>query len=268
MADLLSIGQFAALCRLSQKALRLYDERGLLRPAHVDPDSGYRRYSLAQALEAERIRLLRSLEVPLDELGEILRAGPEVARALLDRHRARLAARVAEYDRMIAALATLTGATLSSYAVRERRLAPLQVLSVGWRGSLGELGPAAGDAFNELVAHLRRCGAAVMAPPMALYRLDEGLREDALEVEWCLPVDRPLSGAGRVSGRLLPGGPAAITLHPGPFDTVGPAHAALEAWLLERGRRRAGPAREVYLVGPRETGDPREFRTEVQAPLA
>lgn len=264
VSDLLSIGQFSALCRLSQKALRLYDERGLLRPAHVDPDSGYRRYSLSQAVEAERIRLLRSLEVPLDEIGELLSAGKESARTLMQRHRARLAARLSEYDRMIAALDGLSETTLTSYAIRERQLAPQQVLSASWRGPLGELGPAAGATFGELVQHLKRCGASVSGPPLAIYDLEDGFLEESIAVEWCLPVDRPLSGAGRTSGRELPGGPAACALNPGPFDSVGPAYAALFAWADERGRRRVGPAREVYLVGPRQTDDPRQFRTEVQ----
>jgi DNA-binding transcriptional MerR regulator len=265
--DLLSIGQFAALCRLSQKALRLYDERGLLRPAHVDPDTGYRRYGLSQAVEAERIRLLRALEVPLDEIGELLRAGGESARALLLRHRSRLAARAAEYDRMLAALDGLSAATLGSYAILERQLLPLQVLSVRWTGPYVALGPAASAAFAELVQHLRRSGASLAGPPLAIFDLEAGFREEAIAVEWSLPVDRPLSGVGRVSGRELAGGPAACTLNAGPFDTVGPAYAALHAWLSEQGRERDGPVREAYLVGPRQTDDPREFRTEVQLPV-
>jgi DNA-binding transcriptional MerR regulator len=43
--DLMSIGEFARLSRLSAKALRLYDELGLLPPAQVDPGSGYRWYA-------------------------------------------------------------------------------------------------------------------------------------------------------------------------------------------------------------------------------
>ena len=267
MKDLLSIGQFAALCRLSQKALRLYDERGLLRPAHVDPDSGYRHYSLSQVVEAERIRLLRALEVPLDEIGEILRAGGEAARALIRRHRSRLAARLADYDRMIATLDGLSDETLSSYAVRERELAPQQILAVGWCGPLAEISQAAGAAYGEIVGHLRRCGASPSGPALALLDVENGFREEAVSIEWCLPVDRPLSGAGRVSGRELPGGPAACTLNPGPFDSVGPAYAALWGWLEQHRRERTGPAREVYLVGPQQTPDPREFRTEVQITL-
>ena len=46
--ELMSIGEFARLSRLSAKALRLYDELGLLPPARVDPDSGYRWYAAGQ----------------------------------------------------------------------------------------------------------------------------------------------------------------------------------------------------------------------------
>jgi DNA-binding transcriptional MerR regulator len=48
MENLMSIGEFASASRLSQKALRLYGENGLLPPAWVDPASGYRYYGVHQ----------------------------------------------------------------------------------------------------------------------------------------------------------------------------------------------------------------------------
>ena len=75
MDDLLPIGRFSKATRLSVKALRHYDELGLLRPAFVDPSSGYRYYRPAQANQAEAIRILRSLEMPLEEIAELLAAG-------------------------------------------------------------------------------------------------------------------------------------------------------------------------------------------------
>jgi hypothetical protein len=64
--ELLSIGQFAQLAGLTAKALRHYDELGLLRPTHVDDFTGYRWYSLEQARDAVAIRRLRAFELPLD----------------------------------------------------------------------------------------------------------------------------------------------------------------------------------------------------------
>jgi protein phosphatase len=63
--DLLTIGAFARACRLSPKALRLYDELGLLPPARVDPASGYRFYRPAQLERARLVAWLRRLGMPL-----------------------------------------------------------------------------------------------------------------------------------------------------------------------------------------------------------
>ena len=88
MDDLLPIGRFSKATRLSVKALRHYDELGLLRPAFVDPSSGYRYYRPAQANQAEAIRILRSLEMPLEEIAALLaEAGGEPVAKRLAAHR-------------------------------------------------------------------------------------------------------------------------------------------------------------------------------------
>lgn len=81
------------MTRLSIRMLRHYDDLGLLRAAQVDPDSGYRYYSLAQVADAERIRLLRSLEVPLEDIRALLsEPDAEVVRRQLEQHKTRLEA--------------------------------------------------------------------------------------------------------------------------------------------------------------------------------
>jgi DNA-binding transcriptional MerR regulator len=69
---LLSIGEFARLSRLSAKALRRYDELGLLRPQRVDPDSGYRWYGPGQLEPARLIAVLRRIGVPLAQVKPLL----------------------------------------------------------------------------------------------------------------------------------------------------------------------------------------------------
>jgi DNA-binding transcriptional MerR regulator len=61
----LSIGDFAEASWLLRKALQLYDERNILRPAYVDPESGYRYYQPDQLTTARLIRALRQIEMPL-----------------------------------------------------------------------------------------------------------------------------------------------------------------------------------------------------------
>ncbi len=75
----LSIGEFSVRSRLSPKALRLYQELGLLEPAAVDPDTGYRSYQPAQLERAHLIALLRRIALPLAEIKAILALEPAAA---------------------------------------------------------------------------------------------------------------------------------------------------------------------------------------------
>jgi PPM family protein phosphatase len=76
---LLTIGAFARASRLSPKALRLYDDLGLLRPAEVDPASGYRFYDPAQLDRARLVAWLRSLGMPLARIRMVCDAQPAAA---------------------------------------------------------------------------------------------------------------------------------------------------------------------------------------------
>jgi DNA-binding transcriptional MerR regulator len=100
MDELLSIGRFGRLSGLSIAALRHYDELGLLRPATVDPQTGYRRYAAGQLEAARLIRDLRDLDLPLAEIRRLMSGGGSVERAaVLERHRLRLEARLARAGR-------------------------------------------------------------------------------------------------------------------------------------------------------------------------
>jgi DNA-binding transcriptional MerR regulator len=100
--ELLPIGRFARLAGLSVGALRHYDELDLLRPAEVDRFSAYRRYRRDQLDTARAIARLRNLELPLDEIREVLAADDPAERACrLARHRARIEARTYRLQRVL-----------------------------------------------------------------------------------------------------------------------------------------------------------------------
>jgi DNA-binding transcriptional MerR regulator len=84
--DLLSIGEFARRSRLSPKALRLYDELGLLPPACVDEDSGYRYYTESQLDRAQLIAALRQLQISLADINVILSLEPDAAAQRITTH--------------------------------------------------------------------------------------------------------------------------------------------------------------------------------------
>jgi DNA-binding transcriptional MerR regulator len=93
----MQIGRFARLTGLTVKALRHYDELGLLRPAAVDPETGYRTYEAEQVERAEQIRTLRRLELPLDEIAALLSTDdPAAQKRVLVAHQRRTALRETE----------------------------------------------------------------------------------------------------------------------------------------------------------------------------
>jgi len=81
-----SIGEFARRSRLSVKALRLYDDMGVLVPARVDRASGYRYYDKAQLAQARLVAMLRQLDLPLAAIKELLACDPVDAAERLASH--------------------------------------------------------------------------------------------------------------------------------------------------------------------------------------
>ena len=101
MSPLMTVGEFALATGLSAKALRFYDERGLLAPADVDVDSGYRRYAPAQIRTAAQIRVLRAAGLTVDDVRSVL-ADPASLPARLETHAAELRRRRDLEDRALA----------------------------------------------------------------------------------------------------------------------------------------------------------------------
>jgi DNA-binding transcriptional MerR regulator len=97
MEELLSIGRFARLTGVSIGALRHYDEIDLLRPAHVDADTGYRSYSSSQLPQARAIQRLRALDLSLEDIRDVLNDdGVET----LEEHAKRVEARIWRLQRI------------------------------------------------------------------------------------------------------------------------------------------------------------------------
>jgi DNA-binding transcriptional MerR regulator len=106
--QLMSIGRFSRLTGLGVKALRHYDEIGLLPPAAVDEETGYRFYAPEQVGAAEEIRRLRRLELPLDEIARLLETrDPGAVREVLAAHQRRTALRSAELRAVLQKLQAL-----------------------------------------------------------------------------------------------------------------------------------------------------------------
>jgi DNA-binding transcriptional MerR regulator len=158
--DLLPIGVFASRCRLSVKALRHYDELGLLQPAHVDAGSGYRYYGRDQAPVAIAIALLRSLDVPLTTIRDLLDSrDPAAISAVLARERERRAREISRAESALRSIERLMKAgAIFPYDVTLREEPGLTALVVEGRTTAELHVPFGKELVRRLLERLERLG--------------------------------------------------------------------------------------------------------------
>lgn len=267
-----TIGEFAALGRVSVRMLRHYDAIGLLEPAHVDPGSGYRRYSNDQLPSLLLIAELRELGVGLERIAEVLGSDARDA-ALRDALAARrteieasLAVDTARLARIDRRLRRIEG-EVPMPAITYRTIDPITVYALGGVApGMGpeHVGPVVGPLIERLDDALTRNGRPMIPPGVFWYEAVEGSEELAVHVSYqAEPQPRPGEGYDVVE---LPSVTVAALLHRGDMTTLGESWQALFTGLVEDGYRICGPTREVYLEAEGHEPGP-DWVTELQAPV-
>jgi effector-binding domain-containing protein len=152
------------------------------------------------------------------------------------------------------------------YEIEERTLTDQPTMVVSGKVKLEDIPAFLGRVYTTVERQVHESGAHVIGAPFARYRaLDPEYRE--FEIEAGVPVLIAAPGHGEVHASSLPGGPAAVTVHIGPYERMEPAYRAIEDWLKERGAEPTGPAWEVYHTDPDEQPDPAAWHTEIVQPF-
>jgi DNA-binding transcriptional MerR regulator len=267
--ELLPIGMFSRASLLSIKTLRAYHESGILVPARVDPQTGYRSYTVDQLADAAIVQRLRALDLPLEQVREVIDArDPEATRRILDAHHREMQLRLEDTERIVAELQSVVAPTTHT-PVHLRREPATQ--SVRITGAVD--GDGFADwltwAYAELGTFLERAGIEASGAAGALYAAE--LADDGPEaVEAFLPVAAPLVVPARernVSLGEVPAARTAVLVHAGDYDTIGDTYRTLGAWVARHAEHGGERVREWYVIGPTDTDDPAEYRTEISWPI-
>jgi len=187
--DQMGIGEFAKHSRLSAKALRLYDELGLLPPARVDKDSGYRFYEPGQLKQARLIATLRQLQVPLAEIKAILPLEPIQAAERVRKFWAATETENATRRELAAYLiAELNGRRFSVYEVSTREMPERALLCV--KRNIGGVDQAwaFGKEFIALLRHYELPQIEGRAGAFFCIYWGEVSEDSDGPMEWCRPV--------------------------------------------------------------------------------
>ena len=269
-----AIGEFARHGRVSVRMLRHYDAIGLLRPAHVDPATGYRAYRAAQLAELNRIVALKDLGFTLEQVRAMLdeQISVEQVRGMLTLRRADLEATVAASTQRLAQVEArlraieLDGRLPAHEVVVKHlpaaRMAELTTIAGSFHPN--DIGPVVHPLCAELG---RRLITAEVTPVgrLTCYYEKTPNGDGAVTVHAAVPIatehGTDLNG---LSITDLPAADHATLVRRGPMDAVLPAWQALARWIDNHGHHFTGPARELYLECP---SDPTQWVTELQEPI-
>jgi DNA-binding transcriptional MerR regulator len=265
---LLGIGDFSRMTFLSVKTLRHYHEIGILPPAEIDRESGYRRYALAQVPTAQVIRRLRELGMPLDGVRAVMDAPDVGARnAEISAHLRRMEGELEQTRETVKSLRMLLDEEAPpAIAIEFRAIGPMQAMAIRDRVANADMLAWLDAALTELREVADRRGASRAGVDAALYS-SELLEDEHGEIAALIPVDGPVEKDGRVEPLQLPAVEYAVAVHPGSIENLDRTYAALGAVVAERAIGVEGPIREDYLVGAFETPDEAEHRTEICWPV-
>ncbi|MHC4547912.1 MAG: GyrI-like domain-containing protein [Planctomycetota bacterium] len=126
-------------------------------------------------------------------------------------------------------------------------LEPQAVLGIRVQVKMSEIGDKIGELMPELSAF---AGSRIAGPPLARWHKWE---DDEGEMEVAVPVTEMAEGQGRIEASELPGGPAAVAIHIGPYDGLKATWTALAAWMKEQGHEGSAAPWEQYVSDCYET---------------
>ncbi len=259
---MLAIGEFSRLTHLSVRTLRRYHDAELLVPATVDDVTGYRSYSVDQIPLAQVIHRLRELDVPLPDVRRIVGSPDPGARAMLVAdHLQRLESELDRTRAAVASLRRLLQPVPAPIRVELRAVRPTMVAAIEADVDLDDVLAWYTGAMAELDAAVTEStGAPGGLYDNALFEVGHG------HVLVYRRSSRPPS-VGRVAQATLPAVELAVTTHVGGHDDIDVTYGELGGWVAANALAVAGPVRETYVVGPRDTADPTAWRTEIGWPV-
>lgn len=152
-----------------------------------------------------------------------------------------------------------------SYDITQQTTERTTVLYQTARVEHAEITSALGRMLPAVFEHATRNGIVLTGPPFARYvQWGPGMTT----IEAGLAVAEGAAATGDIAVGTWQPGPAAVTVHTGPYDSLPEAHAAVETYLHEHGLQAGGPPREIYLTDPGEVPDAADWKTQIVWPIA
>jgi len=276
-SELISIGIFSMITRLTRRALRLYDEKGLLSPAKKEI-TGYRQYSYRQIRRGMQLKRLADLGFGINEMKEImdtLTGFPEE-----EKLGAILTKRLDEVNNEISRLEKIRGSLINKSfmeVINFKQSEPIvkevsnqRVVSRREKGTYQDVIPRLIGEICKTVFSSENQQAQVrcIGPPIAIYHDDEHhlCKEMDADIEVALPISGNITVGPEYEVKILKEGTVVAYIYKGPYQDVGSAWNEVFKYIDMKDLKVAGNCRDIYLNDPNETPEA-ELLTGIQVPI-
>lgn len=270
---MLTIGEFSNICKVSTKTLRYYAEIGLLLPDRINPDNGYRYYSIGQLETMLLISRLKTYQFSLEDIKALLESNDvrdEQLGLALTRKKKEIEKQVQEFtrtlDQLNLDLSNLEQnksilSFMESIDVRLVEVPVMQLLSIRKMVHESEFAAEYGSCFHTLFRRMTDGRFTMLAPPMVLFHSSE-FSPFGLEVEFAIPVKEEAPD----TRDFHPGLCLKAVLH-GSYSNLPSVYAKQCEWAEKEGYESSDALYEVYVTDPSQVSSDQELITEVYYPV-
>lgn len=270
---MLSIGEFSNICKVSTKTLRYYAEIGLILPVEINPENGYRYYSVEQLETVLLINRLKSYHFSLEEIKTILKSEElpdEILYLELTKKKREIEKQVQEVQKTLDQLNNdisnlKQGKSIMSYMenidvklVEEPRM---YLLSFRKMVHEYEFAEEYGRCFSELFRKIQDDQLTAISPPMVLFHSAE-FSPFGLDTEFAIPVKEYVKG----TRDFYPGLCLKTVLH-GSYSNLSSVYTKQREWAEKEGYECSDALYEVYVTDPTQVSQESELVTEIYYPI-
>lgn len=259
------IGLFAQMNRITVKALRFYEEQGLLLPAKIDEESGYRYYTMSQMETLHRILALKEAGFTIEDMKHLNASGDE--RGFLLRKKKALLEKIAELTLQLSKIDgyLMAGGNSLSAPVMVKTI-PETVCAVMRRRI--DSYDALFDIMPELGGYMEDAGCVCALPEYCFTQyLEPGFQEAQILVEVCEAVTEKKADRERLRFRTIPEIRAACIYHKGSYRDFPKTYEVILRYIEENGYEICGNIRESYIDGVWNKDSEDEWLSEIQIPV-
>lgn len=270
---MLTIGEFSNICKVSTKTLRYYAEIGLILPEVINPETGYRYYSISQLETMLFINRLKAYNFSLEEIKHIIdskECKEDLLCMALIRKQAELTKQMQEYKQTLMQLdediALLKqGKPLLAYLenidVQLVEVPEMCILSIRKSVYEDEIESEYENCFGRLIRKMVNDRLTMMAGPMVLFHSAE-FTPCGLDIEFAVPIKECVKG----SRDFRPGLCLKTVLH-GSYTNLPSVYTKQREWAEREGFKSSDALFEIYVTDPLQCEDESELITEIYYPV-